>query len=106
MRTGIYYNDTTKEITSVTNGVLPSEAGLTHLTDDAQLGLLAVRAILVDRGLVDDVTAVYWYLPQSEEPGGPALRCDVADRPQSAPGWLARLRTLLRGNRRPPLPTS
>lgn len=105
MKTGIYYNDTTKEITSVTNGVLPSEDEWTHLTDDAQLGLLAVRAILVDRGLVDDGTTVYWHLPQSEEPGGPALRCDVADRPKSAPGWLGRLRALFRGNRRPPLPT-
>ncbi len=106
MKTGIYYNDTTREITSVTNGGLPSEAGWTHLTDDAQLGLLAVRAILVDRGLVDDGTTVYWHLPQPEEEGGPALRCDVAARRQSAPGWWGRLRALLRGNRRPPLPTS
>ena len=106
MKTGIYYNDITNEITSVTSGALPSEAGCTHLTDDAQLGLLAVRAMLIDRGLADDGTAVYWHLPQPEEVGGPALRCDAAARRQSAAGWLGRLRALLRGNRRPQLPAS
>ncbi len=106
MKTGIYYSDITKEITSVTNDALPSEDRWTHLTDDAQLGLLAVRAILVDRGLVDDVTAVYWYFPLPKEAGGPALQCDAAGTRQSALGWLGRLRALLRGNRRPQLPTS
>ena len=108
MRTGIYYNDATKEITSVTNGALPSEAGWTHLTDETQLGLLAVRSILTDRGLVNDDRAVYWHFPQPEQAGGPLplLRCDVAGTRRSAGGWLGSLRGLLKGNRRPQLPAS
>lgn len=106
MRTGIYFNDATKEITSVTNGALPSEAGWTHLTDETQLGLLAVRSILTDRGLVDDDTAVYWHLPQPQQAGGLLLLCDGPGTRRSATGWLGGLRTLLKGNSRPQLPAS
>ena len=106
MRTGIYFNDATKEITSVTNGALPSEAGWTHLTDETQLGLLAVRSNLTDRGLVGDDRAVYWHLPQPEQAGGPLLRCDGAGTRRSAAGWLGSLRALLKGSRRPQLPAS
>lgn len=104
MKTGIYYNAITKEITSVTNDTLPSDAGWTHLTDETQLGLLAVRSILADRGIVDDDRAVYWHLPQPEEAGGPPLRCYVAGTQLSAASWLVRLRALLKGNRRSQLP--
>ena len=106
MRTGIYYNDARKEITSVTNGALPSEAGWTHLTDETQLGLLAIRSILTDRGLVGDDRAVYWHLPQPEQADGPPLRCDVAGTRQSAASWLGSLRALLKDNRRPQLPAT
>lgn len=104
MKTGMYYNDATKEITSVTNGTLPSEAGWTHLTDETQLGLLAVRSILAERGMVDDDRTVYWHLPQPEEAGGPPLRCDVAGTQRSAASWLVSLRALLKGDRRSQLP--
>ena len=104
MKTGIYYNNMTQEITSVTNGDLPSEAGWTHLTDESQLGLLAVRAILVGRGLVEDDTAVYWHLPQPEQAGGPALVCEPPDKNTS--GWRGRLWPPLKGNQRQQLSAS
>ena len=84
MKTAIYYNDITKEITSVTDSDLSSEAGWTLLTDEADLRLLAVRAILAERNLVEDVTAVYWHLPQPTQAGGPALICDASEKKAGA----------------------
>lgn len=104
MKTGIYYNDITKEITSVTNGDLPSEVGWRQLTDDPRLGLLAVRAFLVERGLVDDDTAVYWHLPQPKQAGGPALFCEPPEKKTN--GRLGRLWSGLRGDDRRQLPAS
>ena len=90
MNTGIYYNNITKEITSVTNSDLPSEAGWRQLTDDPQLGLLAVRALLVDRGLVDEDTTVYWHLPQPDQAGGPALVCAQTETEKKTGGRPSR----------------
>ena len=106
MNSGIYFNPTTKEITSVTDGDIGLEGDWTYLTKDARLGLLAVRSILRERGLVDDDTAVYWYLPQPSEATESVPRCDldIARRPSA--GWRNRLRAAFRVIRRPPIPTS
>ncbi len=104
MKTGIYYNDITKEITSVTNSDPPSEAGWTHLTGETKLGLLAVRAIVVGRGLVDDEKAVYWHLPQPKQAGGPALVCEPPEK--KAGGRLGWLWSGFRGEHRWQLPAS
>ena len=106
MNTGIYYNNITKEITSVTNSDLLSEAGWRQLTDDPQLGLLAVRALLVDRGLVDEDTTVYWHLPQPDQAGGPALVCAQTETEKKTGGRLSRLWSNLRGGHQRQLPTS
>lgn len=106
MNSGIYFNSTTKEITSVTDGDLGLEDNWTYLTNEARLGLLAIRSILRERGLVDDDTAVYWYLPQPSEATGSVPRCDVDIAREPTAGWRDRLRAGFRGNRRPPLPTS
>ncbi len=104
MKAGVYYNDITHEITSVTNSDLPSGAGWTHLTDEAQLGLLAVRAMLIDRGLVDDDRAVYWHLPQPERAEGLALVCEPPDK--KTRGLRGGLWSVLRGNERQQLSSS
>lgn len=104
MTKGIYYNHITKEITSVTNGDLPLDAGWRHLTDEPQLGLLAVRAILVNRNLVDDEKEVYWHLPQPKQAGGPALFCEPLEK--NIGGRLGRLWSGLRGDDRRQLPAS
>ncbi len=84
MKKGMYFNQITKEITSVTTGDLPSESGWTHVTDETQLGLLAARAILVDRGLVDDDSAVYWHFPQPIEANQPLFLCQEPSERKAA----------------------
>ena len=96
MKTGIYYNDITRKVMSGIHCTLVYEA---RLTDEQQLGLLAVRGIPVDRGPVDDGAVVCWHLPQPEEARSPPLPCDVRGIRQSAPGWLGSLSELLRGAR-------
>ena len=59
MKTGIYYNDRTKEITSVSNGNVLPNAGWTQVSDESQLGLIAVRAMLEERGIIEDGSVVY-----------------------------------------------
>ena len=97
MRTGIYYNQKTKEITSITGGDLLSGSGWMHVTDDARLGLLEARAVLVDHGLVEDGLTVYWHFPQPEKDGSLFLACEPRNRKI---GGLGRLWSGLRGSHR------
>ena len=64
MRTGICFNRTTNEIMSVTDADDHPGPQWQHVTGETRLGLLAIRKLLVERGLVDDATVVYWYMPQ------------------------------------------
>ena len=103
MRTGIYFNPSTNEVTSVTDADAHPGAQWQHVSDDSKLGLLAIRKVVLERGLVNDLTTVYWYLPQPPEAIKPLLGCDVpAARPTNA-GLLARLRAALPGAGRPPV---
>lgn len=84
MQKGTYYNRITKEITTITSGDLPSETGWTLLTDETRLGLLAARAMLVDRRLVDDESAVYWHFPQPLEANEPLFLCQEPSERKAA----------------------
>lgn len=66
-RPGIYYRSETDELTRVdSGGSEPPGDGWQLLSDDMNMGLLAARALIVERGLRDEaaVTDVYWHLPQ------------------------------------------
>ena len=82
MKTGIYSNAITRKVMSGIHCTLVYEA---RLTDEQQLGLLAVRGIPVDRGPVDDGAVVCWHLPQPEEARSPPLRYDVAGHASQRP---------------------
>ncbi len=102
MRTGIYFNPSTNEVTSVTDADVPPRSQWQHVSDDSRLGLLAIRELVLERGLADDPTTVYWYLPQPAEAVKPLPGCDAPARPTNA-GPLARLRAALPGAGRPPV---
>lgn len=103
MRTGIYFNGTTNEITSVTDADGHPGPQWHHVSDDVGLGLLAIRQLLVERGLVGEGTTVYWYLAQPEEATSLVLPCEPVAEENANGGTLTRLRAALRGARRPPL---
>jgi len=95
MEMGIYFKAETNEITRVSGSNQP-EPGWLHVSQNARLGLLAVRRILAERGLVSDPREVYWYFPQPVEETKPAGFCEVADSTPNS-GVLARRRTAVRG---------
>lgn len=63
MQQGIYFRSRTSEVTAVTDetDTLPG-AGWERVAEDTRLGLVAVRHLLIERGLVDAEGAipVYW----------------------------------------------
>ncbi len=66
-RPGIYYRGETDELTRVESGASePQGDGWQLLSDDPSTGLLAARALIVERGLRGEAAAidVYWHLPQ------------------------------------------
>ena len=101
MKTGIYFNRTVNEITSVVDGDRHPGPQWLHVSDETGLGLLAVRVLLVEAGLVDDPTQVYWLMPQPEVDTKPILLCDSAAARPTDDGLLLRLRGSFRGARRP-----
>lgn len=103
MKTGIYFNRTKNEVMSVTDGDARPGPEWLHLSDEPRLGLLAIRELVKEAGLVADLSEVYWHLPQVVEEA-PALSCDPPPVPLTKRGPIARLNAILRGPRRPPFP--
>ena len=70
MKSGIYFRPETEELETITgeNDTLPG-GGWQLLTDDTEPGLVAARALLVERGLVDEqrATDVYWYVARRKQ---------------------------------------
>ena len=75
MQRGIFFRTETNELLSLAgNGdELPGD-GWRLLTDDANLGLLSIRSLLVEQGLADESTMshAYWYVsPRKQGDAGP-----------------------------------
>ena len=70
MQRGIFYRAETNELLSVANDgdELPGD-GWRLLTDAPALGLVSIRALLVEQGLADAPTAsdAYWYMPPPKQ---------------------------------------
>jgi hypothetical protein len=63
--TGIFFKAASKEIVrALTSGERPFGDEWGHVSDDSALGLVEIRSLLIERGLVDDreSIAVYWRL--------------------------------------------
>ena len=90
MKTGIYFNGRTNEIMSITDEKISVGSDWRFLTSQATLGLLAVRGVLVEQGLVCDEKAVYWHFPQPVEATLALLRCQAPSKRQAGFGWLRR----------------
>ena len=70
MKHGIYFRTATSEVLDVHDGHgQPPGGDWKHVTEEAGLGLVAVRRLLVEHGLVDGEGAkeVYWYLPPKKQ---------------------------------------
>lgn len=76
------------------------------MSDDTGIGLLAIRQLLVGRGLAQDPTAIYWHMPQPDDSAVPALCLDATTSQQEDGrlGLWARLRRALPGARGPSAP--
>lgn len=64
MTIGIFFNRSFNEIFAVglcDDDELPETAGWIKVSDDPHLGLLPVRRLLVEGGLVKDYRLAYWY---------------------------------------------
>lgn len=89
--TGMYFNPATHELVPV--GLSRDEkvspgSGWVKISDDPRLGLLAVRDLLVRKGLVNDPHTVYWYGFRGSEDGREHAR-GLVQRPETtdaAPG--------------------
>ena len=58
---GIYFYPETREVLRVSNGRTDLGDGWIRISKDDTLGLLAVRYLVEERKLVDDVTTVEWF---------------------------------------------
>jgi hypothetical protein len=65
MQPGLYFRRETGEITTVRAGDAALPAGWAFIAPTLDAGLVAARALLVERGLVDPAAAghVYWLMP-------------------------------------------
>ncbi len=75
MQRGIFFRTETNEVLSVggDGDELPGD-GWQSLTDDPALGLVSIRALLVEQGLAAEATAAdaYWYMPpRKQDDDGP-----------------------------------
>lgn len=64
MRPAVYFNPTTNEIFTVglsQDEQFPAGNGWIKVSDNPRLGLLPVRELLVQQGLVENARRVYWY---------------------------------------------
>jgi hypothetical protein len=102
MKTGMFYNPATKEVTAVaeSDGELGSQ--WRHVSDDASMGLLAVRKLLALRGVAHSPTEVYWLMPQPTEEAKIDPACNAPGTAAPKEGFLTRLSGAFRGDRRPP----
>ena len=102
MKTGIYFNPATCEITSVgPKDEHPGEAWR-HVHEDHRLGLLTIRELLREAHLVEDVRAVYWYFPQPADAVSMVFCDDDAAVAPPRAGLTSWLRSALHRKRRPP----
>ena len=65
MQRGIFFRAETNELLSLAgNGDELPGSDWRLLTDDANLGLLSIRSLLVEQGLADESTVsdAYWYM--------------------------------------------
>ncbi len=58
---GIYFHSETREVLRVAEGGLNPGEGWIRIGEDDTLGLLAVRHLVEERKLVDDITTVEWF---------------------------------------------
>ena len=102
MKTGIYFNPATCEITSVgPEDEHPGEAWR-RVHEDHRLGLLTIRELLRDAHLVEDVRAVYWFFPQPAEAVKLAFCADDVDAAAPRAGLTSWLRSAFHRRRGPP----
>ena len=68
MRPGTYYRPASRELAVILGDEAPPGRGWQPLTGRTDLGLVALRALLVERGVVGnrDVRAYYWHMPPTE----------------------------------------
>lgn len=75
MDTGIFFKASSKEIVrALTSDERPSADEWAQVSDDSALGLVEIRSLLIERGLVDEreSIAVYWRLaPRSPAQSSP-----------------------------------
>ena len=101
VKTGIYFNGSTNEITSAIDTEQALGQEWLQVSDDRGLRLLAVRKLLVERGIVEDPTTVYWRMPQPTDKPKLAVACEPesVERPRHGP--LRMVRSIFRGPGRP-----
>ena len=58
---GIYFHSETREVLRVAEGGPNPGGGWIRIGEDDTLGLLAVRHLVEERKLVDDITTVEWF---------------------------------------------
>lgn len=102
MKTGIYFNAATCEITSVGPEDEPPGEAWRHVHEDHRLGLLTIRELLRDAHLVEDVRAVYWYFPQSADVANLVFCAEDGDVAAPRTGLTGWLRSALHRRRGPP----
>ena len=68
---GIYFNRKTREVVSINGGQGDFDlSGWARVSDDPTLRLLAVRELLLAKGLIRNDRAVYWSGFRGSAPGG------------------------------------
>jgi hypothetical protein len=72
MESGVYYRAATREVVIVVDGTEAAGDGWQRLSDHTSLGLVAIRRLLVERGVAapDVARSVYWYLGASASSNG------------------------------------
>jgi hypothetical protein len=103
--TGTYLNLGTGEVVQVAGGAELPEGEWKMVSEDATLGLLAIRRLVAKQGLVDDPETLFWHMPQPPQSTAPLLPCPPDSGRRTGPGFLARLFRSHRDRRRPPRPS-
>lgn len=91
----VYFNRNTNEVTLGYGPPVLKQPWIC-LSENASLGLVAIRQLLVEGKYVDDPRAVYWHFPQSIEETKILTRPEVPESEVRPRGPLARLREVFR----------
>lgn len=102
---GTYVNLGAGEVVQVAAGAALPEGEWKLVSEDASLGLLAIRRLVAAQGLVDEPEMLFWHMPQPPQQTTPLLLCPPDAGRRTRPGFLARLLRLHRDQRRPPRPS-